>query len=106
MGAVEEDLEAFRVVGARVGEMKAERAWLTAGTDFTKAECENLAARICKLELAAATNDGDLRVMVPAVRTLGVRSVEGKDRVEATQVRARKRSGHMSELGALVEGYI
>lgn len=53
----EEDSRALHVARAHVHELTAERASLTAGTEYGKAEQDTLAARIRELQVAAATQD-------------------------------------------------
>lgn len=60
----EEDLEALRVAHARVDELTAESASLTAGTDQAKAERDTLSARVRKLKVAVATRYREVRVVV------------------------------------------
>lgn len=64
--ADKEDSELLCVVRARVDELTAERALLTAKTVQEIAEGDTLAARIGELEVTAATRNGELAVMVRA----------------------------------------
>lgn len=61
--AAEEDTEALCVTCARVDELTAERASLTAGTENAKTKCDTLTTLICKLDAVAATRDGEPRLV-------------------------------------------
>lgn len=99
-----EDSGALRAARARVNELTAERASLTSGTEQAKGERDTLAPRICKLEGPATTFEGEIGIVVRAVRSLKSRVAEGEDRVSTEEVRARETLDKMSKLRAPVKG--
>lgn len=62
--AAEDDSKAFPVMCARVYDLMAGHAQLTAGTWPAEVKSITLAARIGKLEIAAVNQDGELDVVV------------------------------------------
>lgn len=54
----------------RIDELKAERASLAAGAGQEQAGHDNFYGRICRLEVHAATCNGELDVIVKPVRSL------------------------------------
>lgn len=78
---VEENLDALGVVRARVGDLKPEGAILSTGAESAMAERNILDARTGKLEAAAATCNGELGVLMLAVRLLKTRVVVGADKL-------------------------
>lgn len=93
----------IQVVPACIGQLRAERASLTAGTEQSKAEPDIWAARIRWLEAAEVTCNGELGVLSQTVRLLEAPVTALQDRENTAEDLACKMLNMMSELLALVE---
>lgn len=89
---------------ASVEELTDERASLIAATEQEMAESDAWAARIPKLEVAAAKCDLELRVVLRAVRSSKGCVAAGEDKVNTTKARAHETLDKMSKLQKVVEG--
>lgn len=98
----EETSESLRVVRAPVGELKAERAMLTAETQQEMARCDMLAA-FFGLEVAVSTHLDELDVMMRSVRSKNERMAAGENRANITEAQARETLDKISKLWAFVE---
>lgn len=90
MCAADDDSESLCMEREHVDELTAKRASLTAGTEQSKAERENLAARTPELEVTAGTHDGDLRNLVRAVLSLKGHVAAGNNRANTAGSWARE----------------
>lgn len=89
---------------ARVNELTAECASLAAWTEQEKVECYTLAARICELEVDAATHDAELSLVLLARRLLKAWAEAGEDRANNAEAGACETMDKMYKLQQLVEG--
>lgn len=104
MRAAEKDSEFLRVSLVCVDELTAERESLATRTAQAMVERDFLAARICELEVAAATSDEELGIVGRAMWTFRGRVATGEDRANTEDALACETIDKMSELRALVEG--
>lgn len=81
--AADKDSEALRVVRAHVEDLTAERASLNPKTEQVHVERDHSPARICELEIVAATRDGEIGVLQRTMRFLN-------GFVAAAEIRAKK----------------
>lgn len=90
--------EALSVACARVDELTTERGSLAARNEQAQAEGYTLWSRIGKLEVAEVTCDGELGIVVQAVRSWKERIAAGHTPASMAEVRARETLEKMSEL--------
>lgn len=83
--------------------MTTVRALLAVGTEKKRGERDNLANRVCELEVDAATTDKALTIIVRPVRSLKESVVAGETLAKKVEVRACKALDKMFELHSLVE---
>lgn len=99
----EEDSEALCVMLALVYNLTAERGSMAVGTKKPKEELDACAARICMLEMASATGDGELGVSMEAVRSLRSCVAVCEDRRNSGEARDFQTLDDMLEVRVLVE---
>lgn len=83
--ATEDDSEALCVVRATFDELRAEGASMPAVTEPAKTERDTLPARVRELKVTAMTRNGELGVLVGAVRSLRGRVAAGEDRANTAE---------------------